>query len=147
MNNPSNEILYRKRASHIGIISAKLSITAVIFMVIIGAGMIVHQMIAAILLMLWFSVTICLLGLILIEPVWRSIPGKITGSMDFVVDLFNKVYVAFYPLAVIAIVCASVSIILGFLESDKKPVGRMVLSGIALAAAIITLIAVGGASA
>ena len=67
--------------------------------------------------------------------------------MDFVAELFDKVYGAFYPLAIIAIVCAVVSIGLGFIESDRKPVGRMVLCGIALAVAVITLIAVGGTAA
>ena len=110
MNNNIGDVLYRKRAAHIGAITAKLSIAAVIFTVIIGAGMVVHQ-------------------------------------MDFVAELFDKVYGAFYPLAIIAIVCAVVSIGLGFIESDRKPVGRMVLCGIALAVAVITLIAVGGTAA
>ena len=47
MNNNIGDVLYRKRAAHIGAITAKLSIAAVIFTVIIGAGMVVHQMIAA----------------------------------------------------------------------------------------------------
>lgn len=147
MNNHIDDVLYRKRAAHIGTITAKLSIAAVIFTVIIGAGMVVHQMLAALLLMLWLAVTICFVGLLLLDPVWRSVPGQLLGSMDFVAELFDKVYGAFYPLAIIAIVCAVVSIGLGFIESDRKPVGRMVLCGIALAVAVITLIAVGGTAA
>lgn len=77
MNNNIGDVLYRKRAAHIGAITAKLSIAAVIFTVIIGAGMVVHQMLAALLLMLWVAVTICFVGLLLLDPVWRSVPGKL----------------------------------------------------------------------
>ena len=147
MNNHIGDVMYRKRAAHVGAITAKLSIAAVIFTVCIGAGMILHQMFAAIILMLWVAITICFIGILLLDPWWRSVPGKIFGSIEFVTELFDKVYVAFYPLAIIAIVCAVASIGLGFLESDRKPVGRMVLCTIALVVAIITLIVAGGAAA
>lgn len=146
MKNAESELIYRKRVGHIGVIAAKLSVAASVCVVVVGVGTFLHQMFAAILLMIWFAVTVCLLGIPALVPEWRAIPGKITDSMDFVNTLFGKAYAAFYPLAVIAIACAAVSIILAFFQSGKRPTGRIVLCLISLVVAIITMAAVGGAA-
>ena len=69
MKNTENEILFRKRLAHFGAITAKLSIVSTAFVVVVSAGLILHQMTSAILLMLWFTVTICTVGLLLLNPV------------------------------------------------------------------------------
>lgn len=147
MKNAQSELLYRKRVGHIGVIAAKLSVAASVCVVVVGVGTFLHQMFAAILLMIWFAVTVCLLGIPALVPEWRAIPGKITDSMDFVNTLFVKAYNAFYPLAIIAIVCAAVSIILAFFQSGKRPTGRIVLCVLSLIVAIVTMMAAGGAAA
>lgn len=146
MKNTENEILFRKRLAHFGAITAKLSIVSTAFVVVVSAGLVLHQMTSAILLMLWFTVTICTVGLLLLNPVWRGAPGRIIGSLDFVASLFAKLYSAFWPLVIIAIVCAALSIVLGLIESDKKPTGRIVLCVISAVVAVITMIATGGAA-
>lgn len=147
MKNAESELLYRKRTEHIGVIAAKLSVAASVCVVIVGVGTLLHQMFAAITIMMWFAVTVCLLGIPALAPKWRAIPGKITDSMDFVNTLFGKAYTAFYPLAIIAIACAAASIILAFFQSGKRPTGRIVLCALSLIVAIVTMIAVGGAAA
>lgn len=137
-------LLNRKRAEHIGAILSNVAIAAVSAVALATLASIAGSIVSIILLVLWLGVTLATVGTIgLFIDSWFSVPGRLTGSIEFMEKLsaFADSYAV--TLSVAAIVLAAISSAALFLVSGKdksKAIGRAVANGVVLAAALVTII-------
>lgn len=137
------DLLNRKRAKRLGTILSNISIAAAILLFLSAFASVMVSAIAAVALILWFAVTICLLGVPLLDEGWRGLLPTITDTVEFggsMIAFMLKLVVPFASVSISCAVLAPALLMLGAGENKSDAIPRTVISAIVIVFSVVCLI-------